>query len=746
MAEGPLIRNIARAKLAQVFKTPELVKLFEDVLYGVGTILPEGLQQALAALQAHIGKAAGAHAASAISNAPAGDVTETTVQGAINELDTKKQDRAGLAAPTGSALVGHQDTTVSDLLDSVRIADYATLRAYTGSARNVYITGYSAASAPSGVAGQFTLDDTDTTSADNGGTILVASNGKRWKRVIDGHVNVLWFGAKGDGVTDDTTAIQNAANTVTGVAGRALHIPKTPTGVYLTGSVSLKSNTVVWIDGGVTIRKKVNGTRVFLFSNVSDVFVYANGATLDGQTSADSASSHTIYFDTATRCGLFDANVLGAGLNASLQGRDCIYIGGDSGTPSSYITVRGGSCANAKRNGISVVSGKHILVDGVEIYGTTGNPGAGIDIEANNFDKIEHVEVTRCKIHDNLTWGIVNVWGSHVHVHDNEIFDNGDAGFAASVGGAQFDASVVRSDVDIRAVTAVNSATGEFTITSGADLEVGTIVTLMTRGAGVRPSGATSGNCFVYSKSADNTKIILSQNGYSGVVSYASAGSGTLTSDPTTSELYFRCYVPGQSDHIDIHNNRCYGNGQVRGQIDILSSVNVSVWANELDAVVDKSGISFTYCRNVTAKENEIKGDISSTSATARGIHFGICTRGSTARNEIKNFSGPGLNYSGHMLPGTLADDNITNCGKNATYMVQLDNVKKAKLRGTRLRLDPAYPTTYGVIFNSNVAMSFLEQVDAEGAGNSNVNSLLLSGTGNKKINCIQYDGTLVNT
>lgn len=53
----------------------------------------------------------------------------------------------------------------------------------------------------------------------NGGTIF---NG--WVRQYDGAVNVKWFGAKGDGITDDTVAIQNAIN-----IGKNVHIPN---GIY----------------------------------------------------------------------------------------------------------------------------------------------------------------------------------------------------------------------------------------------------------------------------------------------------------------------------------------------------------------------------------------------------------------------------------------------------------------------------------------------------------------------------------
>lgn len=74
----------------------------------------------------------------------------------------------------------------------------------------------------------YDVDSTDTTSADNGGTIIVDALNRRWKINQTFPVSVLQFGAKGDGVTDDTVAIQNAINAT---VGAKLYIPRgTPIG------------------------------------------------------------------------------------------------------------------------------------------------------------------------------------------------------------------------------------------------------------------------------------------------------------------------------------------------------------------------------------------------------------------------------------------------------------------------------------------------------------------------------------
>ncbi|HEX6073072.1 MAG TPA: glycosyl hydrolase family 28-related protein [Sphingomicrobium sp.] len=73
-----------------------------------------------------------------------------------------------------------------------------------------------------------------------------------WARKLPGSIDVRWFGAIGDGVTDDTAAIAAALS-----AGSMAHIPA---GAYVVSSLSIPANTAVTTDGHDTILIQKPGT------------------------------------------------------------------------------------------------------------------------------------------------------------------------------------------------------------------------------------------------------------------------------------------------------------------------------------------------------------------------------------------------------------------------------------------------------------------------------------------------------
>lgn len=144
-------------------------------------------------------------------------------------------DLASTSSGKGVALLGYSTTgeTAKAALDArlPEISTYALLRAYSGALTAFYVRGVT--SILDGGAGIFRVDAADTTSADNGGTILVDALGRRWKREYSGAANILWFGADRSGVDDSTAAVQAAC-----VACNHLYAPE---GTYkLTAAVSLR--------------------------------------------------------------------------------------------------------------------------------------------------------------------------------------------------------------------------------------------------------------------------------------------------------------------------------------------------------------------------------------------------------------------------------------------------------------------------------------------------------------------------
>ncbi len=93
----------------------------------------------------------------------------------------------------------------------------------------------------------------DSTAADpiDGGTLFAAPAG-RWKRLFDGPIQVQWFGARGDGITDDTSAIQAAHRYYTAGKGSVLYAP----GTYLiSDTINIQAGPGTRIEGNGAVLK-----------------------------------------------------------------------------------------------------------------------------------------------------------------------------------------------------------------------------------------------------------------------------------------------------------------------------------------------------------------------------------------------------------------------------------------------------------------------------------------------------------
>lgn len=113
--------------------------------------------------------------------------------------------------------------------------------------------------------GHFVYDPSDTSSADNTGTVIVAGSGARYKRLLESpYLNVQWFGAKGDGVTDDMAVIQKAIDTALALGGGTVFFP---IGTYI---VSPSGSTKINLRNEVNLLGEGFGSVIKVKDNAGD--------------------------------------------------------------------------------------------------------------------------------------------------------------------------------------------------------------------------------------------------------------------------------------------------------------------------------------------------------------------------------------------------------------------------------------------------------------------------------------------
>lgn len=143
---------------------------------------------------------------------------------------------------------------------------YDSLRNYNGLSTQIYI------SDTTGIGGMFVYDSSDTTSTDNGATIIV-SGSKRWKRVYSGGIHAAWFGILPNGV-DQSTKIVTAIQTTVALGTELIFGP----GTYLATSITAPIFTT-----NVNVKIRGHGKYTTLIqssvTNVIDKYLFKlNGA------------------------------------------------------------------------------------------------------------------------------------------------------------------------------------------------------------------------------------------------------------------------------------------------------------------------------------------------------------------------------------------------------------------------------------------------------------------------------------
>jgi hypothetical protein len=252
-------------------------------------------------------------------------------------------------------------------------------------------------------------------------------------------VSVKDFGATGDGVTNDTAALNAAA---TAAVGRTLWVPpgtymvdgtnNSTFGVPTTGGWMLPSNTRVEMAAGAVIKVIPNGLAQYsaiLISNADNVKIRGGSVVGDRAT-----HTYLNYFDTLAQMnsGDYRTKRINDGTTVFPDG-ETGYVWADGANNGTYLRTAG---AWAKQSGtlpnyfthefgfgIHIVGGSNVVVDGVRMESFTGD-GLFV-INRSLAVPATGIKVVNCTFDSNRRQGISLIHGRDIQISSNLFLNTG---------------------------------------------------------------------------------------------------------------------------------------------------------------------------------------------------------------------------------------------------------------------------------------------------------------------------------
>lgn len=278
--------------------------------------------------------------------------------------------------------------------------------------------------------------------------------------------NAKDYGAKGDGKTDDTAAIQKAIDDVAAKGGGIIKIPG---GTYLIDGVKnlhLKSNLIVQMDNNTTLKAIPNNKTSYAIFRLQDIEnAHILGGTLQGERHEHQGSMGQGGFGVLNYSS---RNVVIENVTAKDFGADGFLVGRyylNQPQPDNVIFYNVTADGNG-RQGLSITDGNNIKVINSTFKNTHGqDPQSGIDIEPNPSihsplttgdgkkvaGSVSNVEIINSVFHNNAGYGVVasankDATIRNVIIKDSQMTDNLNGILYNGVNGGLVSGNMVRDN------------------------------------------------------------------------------------------------------------------------------------------------------------------------------------------------------------------------------------------------------------------------------------------------------------
>lgn len=216
-----------------------------------------------------------------------------------------------------------------DLYRSVFVADYAAARSLVGPAVSIYVAGVGSNGRMSG---HYTLDSTDTTTADDGGLCLVVG-GKRYKRAYVGGVYADWYGVFPGDISRDSRPGFEAARLAIMAMPRGGILKASPGHYFLSSSLSFPNTDgkSVILDMYGVILSRMAGVTVSVISAGSMTEIGGGSFSVKGLTIGGNyleVASASVALSWAGSCSFRDVSIISGGAGITMA--NCFAFRGDN--------------------------------------------------------------------------------------------------------------------------------------------------------------------------------------------------------------------------------------------------------------------------------------------------------------------------------------------------------------------------------------------------------------------------------